>query len=207
MLLISCLYDDVLQNSYRDFHRKGFNYICLRRSETSTLKLYSFADDLTNEVTDVVNPHDHRYDFSTTVLQGELQNILYSPDITGEKYYRFNYRTPLNNGNGFEFAGETKLEILSKKRFGIGMTCRMLAEQIHTIKVKPGTLLLLKQEADKNVEFSTTYSKDPTAPELSGLYSKFTFTQLKDHLQRICEKANIDIQFFNHGFLLESSSV
>lgn len=36
---------EVLANSYRDFHAKGLDYICLKRSFKETLKLYFFDGD------------------------------------------------------------------------------------------------------------------------------------------------------------------
>lgn len=32
--------EQVIENSFFDYHVKGFNYICLKRSEAHTIKLY-----------------------------------------------------------------------------------------------------------------------------------------------------------------------
>lgn len=59
----------LIQNSYRDFHAKGLDYVCLKRTPDHTVKVY-FLDGDVSKVPEVVNPHDHRYAFETTVLSG-----------------------------------------------------------------------------------------------------------------------------------------
>lgn len=61
--------EEVIANSFKDFHSKGLDYICLRRSPVLTTKLYFFDGDV-SKLPEVVNPHDHRYDFSTVCLSG-----------------------------------------------------------------------------------------------------------------------------------------
>ena len=56
--------EEVLANSFRDFHAKGLDYVCLKRRPSETVKLYFFDGDV-SKLPEVVNPHDHRYDFST----------------------------------------------------------------------------------------------------------------------------------------------
>jgi hypothetical protein len=96
--------DEVLENSYRDFHAKGFDYLCLRRTPERTVKAYFFEGDVA-QAPEVIAPHDHRYSFRTEVLTGSVVNRLYQPVLSetpdAEPYELFDYATPLNGGDGF----------------------------------------------------------------------------------------------------------
>jgi hypothetical protein len=183
---LDCSIEDMLAHSYRDFHVKGFDYICLKRSAEETIKIYVFGDGLAN-LSDVVNPHDHRYDFHTDVLAGCLVNKTYVPSHAGTPYRRLNYATPLNGGSGFSLAGMTALSEVSEWAFARGERCYMLAEQIHTIQVLPGTILKITQGPDRNVPVTSTFTRDAEIPNLDGLYNRFTEGQLMDRLRHILD--------------------
>lgn len=140
--------EEILRHSYKDFHAKGLDYICLKRSDVETIKLYFFDGDA-SALPEVVAPHDHRYDFETTVLAGEFCNRLYWPQDDGEVYQLFSYLTPLNGGDGFTWRREMRLKETSELRYTVGQRCRMTSDRIHTIKIlRPGTVLHLKQQQD-----------------------------------------------------------
>lgn len=183
-----CSVEDMLANSFRDFHVKGFDYICLKRSAEETIKLYFFADEVARS-SEVVNPHDHRYDFHTDVLAGELVNFVYVPAVDGTPHRRFNYVTPLNGGAGFSLAGMTSLREMSAVSYSPAERCYMLAEQIHTIRVRPGTILKLTQGPDRDVHCTSTFTRGATPPSLSGLYNRFTEGQLIDRLRDLASVA------------------
>ena len=48
--------DNVIENSFKNFHAKGLDYICLSRTPQLTLKLYILDGDA-SESPEVVNPH------------------------------------------------------------------------------------------------------------------------------------------------------
>lgn len=190
--------EEALAHSFKDYHVKGFDYICLRRGSDLTLKLYAFRGDVAR-APEVVNPHDHRYDFRTHVLAGRLTNYLFVPCPGGTPYHRHNYKTLLNGGNGFTYAGRTHLRVDDYSVFGPSETCEMLAEQIHTIQVKPGTVLLLEQYEDRRIEATSTFTKLREAPSLDGMYSRFTEAELIDRLTEIAGQANLDIWISDYG--------
>lgn len=173
--------DTIIDNSYRNFHAKGFDYICIHRSPEITQKLYFFDGDASN-LSEVVNPHDHRYDFETWCLSGEVENVVYGPPMgvgLGEQTYQtFSYMTPLNGGDGFTWAGETPLAVHERNSYTAGRNYKMIADQIHTIRmVRASTILLLNQFQDVvPIDQPTrTYSLSGEAPILDdGLYEKFT---------------------------------
>jgi hypothetical protein len=173
--------DDAVKNSFRDFHAKGFDYICIKRSPEETLKLYFFDGDVA-KLPDVVAPHDHRYDFESYVVHGAMQNSLYDLHPRGEEYERFNFDTPLNGGKGFTWRDTVRVLEMKRTSYFAGHAYFIFAHEYHTIRIlQAGTVLLLRQRADVMAvgEPTSTFiqgSKEP--PVLDGLYKRFTADQL-----------------------------
>lgn len=177
--------DEVLANSYRDFHAKGLDYVCLRRSPVETLKIY-FLDGDVSKLPEVVNPHDHRYPFRTWVVAGRGQNVWY--DEGGDKIFnRFRWRTPLLGGGGFEWDSEVGLRERGRVTYDAGDQYFMTHDAIHTIRMLENeTILFLVQYEDAvPVDVPTkTFCLASEAPSLDGLYSRFTADQLLARLHR-----------------------
>ncbi len=186
--------DHAVENSFRDYHVKGFDYLCVRRSPTETVKLYFFDGDITR-LPEVVNPHDHRYDFDTWVLAGASENVWFAEDSRGQVFNRFRYRTPLNGGDGFSFAGETRLAETDRLRREAGGHYFMRADELHTIRiVENETVLMLRQREDVvALDAATSTFTRGTAPSLSGLYSRFTVDQVLARLRQLRERTGIDL--------------
>lgn len=168
--------DEIIANSYKNFHTKGLDYLCLKRSDELTVKYYFFDGDV-EKLPEVVNPHDHRYNFDTTCLSGAVENFWYEESPFGDTYNTFNYMTPLNNGNGFEFDSEKKLYVNRKSVFTPGENYYMRWHETHTINVRANqTIIRLDQYEDK-VPLTTptkTFCMFDEPPSLTGLYDQFT---------------------------------
>ena len=187
--------DHVVANSFRDFHIKGFDYICVRRSPEETIKLYFFDGDVTR-MPEVVNPHDHRYDFDTWVVTGASENIWFEKsEVRGDVFNRFAYRTPLNDGTGFAFDGEERLMETRRLRRASGEHYFMRADELHTIRiVENETVLMLRQGVDVvPLDAATQTFTRGDAPALSGLYSRFTHDQVIARLKRLRERTGVDL--------------
>ena len=74
--------DQILENSYRNYHGEGINYICLDRNPRFTLKLYFLPPS-----SEIVNPHDHRYSFSTMLLSGSVRELFYQVSPWDEEHF------------------------------------------------------------------------------------------------------------------------
>jgi hypothetical protein len=185
---------DVIANSFKDYHVKGFDYLCLRRSPTLTTKLYFFDGDV-SKLPEVVNPHDHRYDFRTLCLSGAVSNSRYLRDDAGDQFQVFQYRTPLNGGNGFEWLNETRLREVSRLAYGRGDTYGMRHAEIHTIRIgASNTVLLLDQYEDQvPLDGATLTFTKGNAPSLSGLYNRFTADDVRRRLRQLEDYAGISI--------------
>lgn len=167
--------DRVLAHSYRDFHVKGLDYLCLKRTSAETIKVYFFEGDVAT-APEVVSPHDHRYDFETTVLAGVLRNFRYAPACgsLGQVYERFAYMTPLNGGDGFTWEAEERLAALPPETYSRGAWHSHMAEEAHTIAVQAGTVITLRQFADSVPLDRPTRcwrpAGDRSAPNVADLY-------------------------------------
>lgn len=182
--------DEVIANSFRDFHCKGFDYICLRRSPTETVKLYFFDGDV-SKLPEIVNPHDHRYNFDTYCIAGGVENILFCRDGHGQAYSRFDYRTPLNGGSGFSYAGGDVLRIVHRRSFEPGQMYSLGFKHVHTIRmVESETVIALVQFEDQVGigRPTSTWTRDGEPPSLDGLYNRFNADTIRTRLARLKER-------------------
>lgn len=188
--------EEVLGTSFKDYHVKGFDYICLRRTPKETVKLYFFDGDV-SKMPEVVSPHDHRYDFSTMVVTGKSQNVWYHEATarqaaanSGEIYERFAYDTPLCGGTGFVHVGQTRLVEANRITYGAGKKYSMSFMEIHTIRmIENETVLCLTQFEDRVTASPTmTFMRDVEPPDLTGMYKRFTADEVLDTLRRLRER-------------------
>jgi hypothetical protein len=182
--------EEVIATSFRDYHVKGFDYICLKRSPQITVKLYFFDGDLSN-IPEVVNPHNHRYCFRTICVAGAVDNFWYRRDMLGKPFQRFAYRTPLNGGKGFTWDSEDHLAIDGHRRVEAGRVYFMQAHEIHTIRIAQSetVLALLQYEDVIHDDVPTrTWTRDKEPPSLDGMYRRFDADTIRDRLWRLQER-------------------
>lgn len=190
--------ETICANSYRNFHTKGFDYLCISRTSELTRKVYFFDGELA-DLPELVIPHDHRYPFVTTVLAGAVRNKRFARIAPakastyavqaycaeGRKmpvFDRFEYMTPLNGGDGFTWAGEDYLFEQQARGWGSytrGDHWRSSETDIHTLDIRcEGTVIMLEQLADVIPLDQPTNAWRPagdrTPPNLSGLYDRMT---------------------------------
>lgn len=186
--------DRLVENSFKDFHAKGLDYLCLGRTNELTLKAYFFEGDA-QDAGEVVNPHDHRYPFATQCFSGRIRNKWYvqtSWADENERYNMFEWRTPLNGGNGFTQIGRCPLREMRHGDAAPGERYWMEAEEFHTVQVlEPDTVIVLLQFADVIPldEPTLTFTQSDEPPDLSGLYGKFTADQAVKRLRLLQDLA------------------
>lgn len=179
--------EEIAQNSFRDFHAKGLDYLCLKRSPSITMKAYFFEGDA-SLAPEVINPHDHRYEFFTMCLSGCVANSTWKPDAIGKVFQQFSYLTPLNGGDGFTWERETRLRQASRRSYERRNGYHSARSTIHTITIeKPDTVLLLKQFADVvpvGVPTST-FTRDKEPPSLKGLYREMDHDTVRKRIAQL----------------------
>ncbi len=174
--------EEIQKNSYKDFHAKGLDYLCIHRSPGYTVKLYIFEGDVA-KAPEVVNPHDHRYDFRTTCLHGNVANSLFAEDVRGELWQKFKYDTPLKGGHGFTWDKEVRLRETSRDFYLPGDVWTSHASEIHTLRIQEDQTVLLLEQYKTTQEVTSTWTKDREPPSLDGLYNKFSPDEVLQHLR------------------------
>lgn len=194
--------EDMLKNSYKNFHARGLSYLCLHRSQMITTKAYFYdgTPEALAGMPDLICPHDHRYDFRTTVLAGECVHKRYTVYRNGEwqqSHMEYEWKSPLLGGNGHTRLGLVSVKQHEEKTFRPGQSYDCRAEEIHTIAVTPGTILLLAQFADvyaPHIGTSTfvprvgdTSSVPLYSPSLNELYQPMSAPEARVLLGRLGE--------------------
>lgn len=175
--------EKVIQNSRKNHHAEGVNYINLLRSPELTIKLYlTFPGISHNSQGYIVNPHDHRYSFETYVLRGEIDNILFKVENSEDgEWERFEYSSHFTGGFSLEKSGSCDLKIRKVQKLKAGDFYALDAEAVHTIAVsqeEPTILLLFQHQSGKN---QTKYyaPKGQKKPDTSSLYQRFTEEEVR----------------------------
>lgn len=184
--------DQVIENSFKNFHAKGLDYICMKRSEDHTEKYYFFDGDFT-KLPEVVNPHDHRYNFLTTVVAGKVDNMWWGENLSfldcdccTQVFQEFDWMTPLNGGSGFTWRGEKRLEFVGQHSYSPGQKYYMEAWEIHTIGFRADqSIIKLDQYKDEIPLDQPTKTYCMEEPALDGLYEKFTPDEVLKKLQTL----------------------
>ncbi|APQ42154.1 hypothetical protein PBI_MRMAGOO_50 [Mycobacterium phage MrMagoo] len=176
--------DELLQHSYKDFHAKGLDYLCLHRDRGLTLKAYFFAEGMESQkFGEVINPHDHRYHFTTQLMSGIITNKWYQYALmdfpaNAQLYNAFGWLTPLNGGQGFSELSKP-VHLQNHKTLTLawpGGQYVMDAHELHTIQVgaRETCIVLAQYEDVVPLDQPTlTFTKADEPPSLAGLYTEF----------------------------------
>lgn len=165
----------IIKNSYKNFHTRGLDYICLRRSAHQTVKAYMFDGD-ENDLSEVVNPHDHRYNFDSYVLAGEVRESKYIEAVDGSPVRKREWLTPLNGGQGFGDDTEAFLKKTSSSIYNQGARYSSRANEVHTLHILSGQSLVIITQHEDVLPIgvpTSTYFQGDDKPSLNGLYEQF----------------------------------
>lgn len=166
--------EEAAKHSYINYHAKGLHYLCLHRHFDLTEKLY-WIDKGVDYTLDheLVGPHNHSYDFVTTLLRGAVVNYRFQ-EVEGHTHCRFDYRSPRNGGDGFRKGERVGLVPWSIETYvNPGETYTINSDEIHTIGVLSNTLLHIHQYRDV-CNGSYFYSTEEKEPSLDDLYQPMT---------------------------------
>jgi hypothetical protein len=159
-------------HSVDHYHVHGLRYINLLRSPALTAKLYIMRPGETRPDFGVhlVHPHNHAYAFDTLVLCGQMTNVTFRRDPSGQPFYRKRY-TRREDGVSIEDAGECGLVVEWEEWLAAGDSYHLRTDQIHTIAVPRHliTVLFLLQYRDTQPS-TDLYMTGPGAPCVDGLY-------------------------------------
>ena len=95
--------------------------------------------------------HDHPFDFTSTVVAGEMTNTRYEEDPHGVEYHRMRYTPP----NEHDRRRDTVRLSGTATTFTAGSQYHQLAHELHDSRQLPGTVTIIRR----------TFTKEP--PELT----------------------------------------
>jgi hypothetical protein len=106
--------------------------------------------------------HDHPFDFTSTVIAGEMTNTRYEESASGVEYQRERYSPPEEQGRLTDTVRLTS----SSTRFAAGQSYSQAAHELHSSAQAPGTITILRM-AFKPVSVLTV-CQAPGSPWVSG---------------------------------------
>jgi hypothetical protein len=86
--------------------------------------------------------HDHPYDFTSTIMAGELINSRYVEDPAGDDYIRFRYSPGAEDDRRADAVRLTS----TATTFTEGSQYRQLAEELHASQQEPGTVTVIQSQ-------------------------------------------------------------
>jgi hypothetical protein len=84
--------------------------------------------------------HDHPYDFTSTIIVGEMTNSRYEEDPAGDEYVRFRYSPPAED----QRRSDTVRLSAAATTFTEGGQYRQLARELHASWQQPGTVTAIR---------------------------------------------------------------
>lgn len=117
--------DLMVENSIKNFHFPGLNYVCFAFSPHQTIRLYILDPEELAINTEAVNIHNHLYDSQLLVLKGQIVNRIYKLDNERDDYNIYSLTSALHPDN---VERKIKLELIAQ---------RGLTQQSATV-LKPG---------------------------------------------------------------------
>ncbi|MDO7883431.1 hypothetical protein [Antiquaquibacter soli] len=148
--------------------------------------------DSESDAATVGNLHNHRWDFASLVLRGELRIATYVESSAGEDYYYYRYWP--ERGDELEFIGVTRLARYAIVSLGAGSEYDEPAEEIHHASPRAGvdTVTVMARSPGQKT-FADVYSlrARPDVVESSSDLPMSRVAELLDDLAGLVEAARL----------------
>ncbi len=197
--------DDAIRNSYKNWHVKGVDYLCLYRSPQLTIKVYKCPAELQSEnknTKTILNPHTHLYNSHIVVLMGECEIVTFDyhkrSHQSGEpKEVNHNFTThnlfyhtskfgPRAKQAGFRFESTGHLIEKQVTKITEQQSLYMKADEIRSFRTIGETYLLIFQYNTIPFNVDTDlYVQTATPPILDELYQTFNESEIVNFINKI----------------------
>ncbi|CAN5459379.1 hypothetical protein BH10ACT3_BH10ACT3_24520 [soil metagenome] len=117
----------------------GIGLLALRLADCREHRLHVWAPDSLGADPPI---HDHPYDFTSSVVIGEMTNTRYVEDPAGDEYRRERYSPGAEDGR----RSDTVRLVGTSTVFGPGDQYRQLAAELHDSRQAPGTVTIIRCE-------------------------------------------------------------
>jgi hypothetical protein len=158
---------------------QGIGLLALRLDDRRERRLHVWDPD---SCTGDPPIHDHPYDFSSTVVVGELTNTRYAEDPSGDEYIRNRYAL----GDEDDRRGDTVRLVGTSTTLGRGDRYHQFAGELHDSRQAPGTVTVITCTWRERPEL--TVCLRPGAPWVTGRSRPATL----DEITR-CTSAALDL--------------
>jgi len=106
---------------------------------------------------DEQNIHDHRFDFSSTVVAGFIENTVWSDDKTGKRYSGFRYHND-HRGRRLISQDDRKLSVNRRERHTTGNYYTVERDSLHTIEHSGDAITIILEDRFNLKPFANVYS-------------------------------------------------
>jgi hypothetical protein len=87
--------------------------------------------------------HDHPFDFTSTVIAGQMTNTRYAEDPLGVEYHRMRYTPPEEDAHAVD---TIRLSVASTETLGAGEDYLQAAHELHDSRQVPGTVTIIRMD-------------------------------------------------------------
>jgi hypothetical protein len=124
--------------------------------------------------------HDHPFDFTSTIIAGEMTNTRYQEDASGVTYTRWRYSPADEDGR----RGDAVTLSATAKTFREGDCYSQLAHELHSSCQVPGTVTIIRRSFKEAPDLLTVCHRDDSM-WVSGQSRRAT----SDEVKRVTTKA------------------
>lgn len=171
---------DSLKLSMNDVHHKGMFSLVIGGTDFGNLTRAFITEEKLKPFE--VQLHTHRYPIRLTAIKGNIKHyVAYETDENNSETVQlseFNYKSPLNGGNGLSYSKETNV-IIKEYNLPIGASLQMTANDFHTVSCSKGSIWIVEEQG-----FVLDSSKVLGVPFITeGLYTEPKSFQINDKHQ------------------------
>ena len=182
------------------YHENGFHKIVLLSGKQFKLRLHHFG---VSAKIPMENIHDHRWNFTSTIINGNLKMDLFRPTektTDAEKVYHFIYESEKSNGNySTEYVSEAHLIKSESRIYRPGDTYLMKTHELHRIRNSSGeesmTLILTGKPISSKCNL---FSRRPILEE-EKMTVAYEREKMIEMLENVCEKICPN-KMYNHVY-------
>lgn len=176
---------DSLNLSMANTHHKGIFSLVVNGTEFGKLTRIFIANEKLRPFE--VQLHTHRYPIKLMSIKGKIQHyVAYRSEVVDShsvELSEFEYRSPLNGGNGLKYLKETNV-IIRDYSLPIGSSVTMETDDFHTMSCSKGAIWIVQEKG-----FEVDSSRVLGVPfVVDGLYNEPKPFQVNDNCQIVARE-------------------
>jgi hypothetical protein len=167
-------------------HVLGFDkFVLVSARPAGQMRVHVWWPDETRVREDV---HNHRFDFVSFVLVGQMRTRLYRPSDEGLPHQRFQESAlPTEHRWTLSEAGQKRLGTELVADFGAGTCYRLGTEALHRVEARAGLVVTLVFELESTKQKSSVFVAESASRPDSVPQGRFTVDDTRTKLERLLE--------------------